>query len=96
MSESGPNADQLQDLFTYSLDMLAIARDGILTQVNPVWSATLGWSGEQLTAAPLIDFVHPDDVDSTQEQLRHVAAGRSTTTFRNRVRHLDGHYLVVR
>jgi len=53
-------------LFDYSLDPLCIAGfDGYFKQLNPAWSNTLGWTTEELLAQPYVEFVHPDDRETT-------------------------------
>ena len=55
--------------------MLAIADyQGQFKQVNPSWRRVLGFTDEELKAQPLLQLVHPDDVQGTEEQwakLRH-------------------------
>ncbi|MEO7100950.1 MAG: PAS domain S-box protein [Luteolibacter sp.] len=60
-------AEQERDrLFDLSGDLLCIASfDGMLEQVNPAWTHCLGWSAEELTGRPSLDFVHPDDREPT-------------------------------
>ncbi len=53
-------------LFNLSGDLLCVANfDGRLEQVNPAWTRCLGWSAEELTGRPSVDFVHPGDREST-------------------------------
>ena len=54
------------DFFEFSNEMLCLAnQQGYLTRVNAAWTRTLGWSAEELTGRPYLDFVHPDDVAAT-------------------------------
>jgi len=61
-SASDQIGDQLaaQDgLWELSADLLATANTGgYLTCVSPSWEKTLGWSPEDLTGRPYLDFVH--------------------------------------
>ena len=71
--------------FTLALEMLAIADfSGMFKQLNPMWERTLGFSHDELTARPLLEFVHPDDRAATAEQLEALRAGASITYFENR------------
>ncbi|MDQ3336643.1 MAG: PAS domain S-box protein [Myxococcota bacterium] len=84
---------QLQRFFALSLDMLCIAGlDGLFQSVSPSWTKILGWSAEELCAAPWLDFVHPDDVQATLDAGRKLGAGATVTTFANRYRCRDGAY----
>ncbi len=67
--------------------------DGTLQRINERWSATLGYSEEELLSRRLIDFVHEDDVAST---LAAAAKLRKTSSevaqLTNRFRCADGSY----
>jgi PAS domain S-box-containing protein len=79
--------------FTLAVDMLAIADfAGTFKQLNPSWERTLGFSHEELTARPLLEFVHPDDRPATGEQLAALRAGAPITYFENRFASKGGGY----
>lgn len=80
--------------FELSVDMLCVAGfDGVFQLVNPAWTATLGWTAEELTRRPYIEFVHPDDRGPTvAEAERLVATAGTTFSFENRYRCKDGSY----
>ena len=83
----------LDQFFTVSLEMLCIAGfDGYFKRLNPVWHTILGYSTEELCSRPFLDFVHPDDRESTVAEAQHLAAGRLTIRFENRYRCADGSY----
>lgn len=82
-----------ETFFDQSLDMLCIAgTDGYLKRVNRAFTRTLGWTAEQLLAQPLIEFIHPEDVDRTLLELERLSTGIPTTSFDNRYRCADGSY----
>lgn len=80
--------------FDVSIDMLATAdSNGYFLRLNPAWTKTLGWSVDELTARPFIEFVHPDDLAPTLAAYAlQVDAGDSVFNFQNRYRHRDGSY----
>jgi len=82
------------DFFEFSNEMLSWANaQGWLTRVNSAWTKTLGWSAEELTARPYIDFVHPEDREATLKEAELLAGGdHETIWFENRYRHRDGSY----
>ncbi len=83
----------LEKFFNLSIDLLSIAgTDGYLKKVNPAFERTLGWSQKELLSRPFIDFVHPDDVTATLNELCKLATGIPTISFENRYRCLDGTY----
>ncbi|HEY9711126.1 MAG TPA: PAS domain S-box protein, partial [Oculatellaceae cyanobacterium] len=79
--------------FNLSLDMLAIANDdGYFTYLNPAWERTLGFTLEELKAQPFIEFIHPEDVETTQAEIEEHRKGIHITQFENRYRCKDGSY----
>lgn len=80
-------------LFDLSLDLLSIANfDGWFTHVNPAWTRCLGWTAEELTGRPLIDFVHPDDREATLSARSRILPGRPLRDFENRYLCKDGSF----
>ncbi|MCF8357740.1 MAG: PAS domain S-box protein [Prolixibacteraceae bacterium] len=77
--------------FNHSVDMLCIAGfDGYFKVLNPAWEKTLGWSKEELLSRPWNDFVHPDDVDATNNIKSTIVDGRIAYQFVNRYVCKDG------
>ena len=89
---SQPSAARIERLFEMTSDLLAtISLDGYFTLLNPAWEKLLGWSREELQAAPLQEFMHPDDVEETLTLMRACEGGeQQLETFNNRYRHRDG------
>ena len=89
-----PRSDRELDLFfRLSRDLLAIADfDGYFKRVNPAWEQALGWTPEELQSRPYLDFVHPDDRESTLAEAAKLTTGAVTITFENRYRSKDGSY----
>jgi two-component system, sensor histidine kinase and response regulator len=86
--------EELDQLFTLSLDMLCIAGfDGYFKRINPAWEGTLGIPKEDLLSRPYIEFVHPDDREATINEARKMDQGELTISFENRYRSADGTYL---
>jgi len=84
---------ELDRFFSLSLDLLCIAdAEGRFIRVNPAWEEALGRPAEEMTSKPFIEFVHPDDVEATIAETRHLAGGAATRHFENRYRHKDGSY----
>ena len=93
-SGGGGRRQRLERWAELSQDLLfTINAEGYLTELNPAWEATFGWSREELMARPLIDYIHHADIDQTAAQLERVHDGDPLiTTFENRFQCSDrGH-----
>ncbi|MCB1086297.1 MAG: PAS domain S-box protein [Verrucomicrobiae bacterium] len=79
--------------FEASLDLMCIAGfDGIFKRINQTWTKVLGWTEKELTSAPYLDLVHPDDIESTKSIADQIAKGGEIIHFENRYRCRDGSY----
>ncbi len=77
--------------FENSVQMLCIAGlDGYFRRVNPAFANTLGYTRDELISRPLIEFVHPDDVEKTVRELEGLGSGRDSISFENRYLAKDG------
>lgn len=94
MAKSKKKTDDVMELFFgLALDMLCVAGfDGYFKVLNPMWTKTLGWTDEELRAKPFLDFVHPDDKQSTQEAAAALGQGSNVISFANRYKCKDGSY----
>ncbi|MEQ8786922.1 MAG: PAS domain S-box protein [Pirellulaceae bacterium] len=82
------------DFFDFCSEMLCVAdHRGFFTRVNSAWTRNLGWSEEELTSRPYIEFVHPDDVEATLREATLLQTDSyETVHFQNRYRSKDGSY----
>lgn len=89
-----PPPGHVARLFERAPDLLATAdRRGYFTCLNPAWAETLGWTVEQLTAEPYLNFVHPEDVEVTcREIARATGPEPYRTSYESRLRTREGVY----
>ena len=85
---------QLDQFFRLESACLCVATaDGRFTRVNPAMTLILGWSAEELTSRPYVDFIHPDDQDMTRAKTVSLQSDTQITrSFLNRYLCKDGSY----
>ncbi len=99
-SFSGP-ADQdysgmLQGFFDVALDLLCIAdTDGNFLKVNRAWGEILGYDPAELERRQFLEFVHPDDLETTLEAMAALGKQEQVVNFINRYRCKDGNYRYI-
>ncbi len=82
-----------ENFFKLSVNMLCIAgTDGYFRKLNPAFSKTLGWTDEELMAKPFLEFIHPDDIQSTLDEIEKLSKGATTIKFENRYLCKNGSY----
>lgn len=88
--------DKLETLFNLSIDMICVAgTDGYFKKINPAFSVTLGWTIEELLAKPFFEFIHPDDVTATSNEIEKLSHGKKTVGFENRFKTKNGDYIAI-
>jgi two-component system, NtrC family, sensor kinase len=83
----------LEKFFTLTLDMFFIVGfDGYFKQLNPMCEKTLGYTTQELLNQRWMELIHPEDQQSTLEQLHKLTTVTSTVQFETRYRCKDGSY----
>ncbi|MGV3572568.1 MAG: PAS domain S-box protein [Ramlibacter sp.] len=72
--------------------MAVLGRDGYFADVNPAWTATLGWTEAEIKARPFDSFIHPDDMAASLGAFDRIRQGKSIIRFENRYVCKDGSY----
>jgi PAS domain S-box-containing protein len=73
-------------------DLQVIAEsNGYYRWVSPTFELILGWTMTEMLSRSWIDFVHPDDINSSITEETSLLGGK-TAEFENRYRHKDGSY----
>ncbi|WP_169303277.1 PAS domain S-box protein [Pedobacter cryophilus] len=85
---------EYQHFFNNSYDLSCIANvQGYFEILNPNFEKVLGYSEKELLEKQFFNFVHPDDLDSTLQEIEKLKSGAVTVNFMNRFRKKDGGYL---
>ena len=85
---------QYEHFFNKTQDFACIANvQGYFEIINANFEKVLGYSEKELLGNQFLNFVHPDDIDSTLKEIEKLKAGAVTINFVNRYRKKDGSYL---
>jgi len=76
VKDDGSKIPILVNSSTFPRSPFVFGKDGELIQVNPAWHDMLGWDFDELRSVPFANFVHPDDVQATEDEFRIVIRGR--------------------
>ena len=80
-----------QRIFDTSQDLiLVVDRHGTFLRVSPSSMTILGYPPEQMIGRSAQGFVHPDDLESTRDDMRLARRGRLPRNFQCRYLHRDG------
>jgi PAS domain S-box-containing protein len=83
-------------IFETSLDLILVTdRRGQFIEVSPSAKTILGYDIAEMIGHLGVDFIHPDDLDPTREEMRLARRGRNTRNFECRYIHKDGHAVTL-
>ncbi len=89
-------AEELEAFFSVNLDLLCIADlQGNFIKTNKAWSSILGYSSDELNKRKFLEFVHPDDLQSTLNAMSNLSKGEEVLNFVNRYICKDGSYRYI-
>jgi PAS domain S-box-containing protein len=88
--------EERQRIFETSQDLIFVTDNaGNFIQVSPSSIAILGYDPSEMTGQSAIGFIHPDDLESTREEMRAARRGLKMRSFEARYRHKDGHTVLL-
>jgi PAS domain S-box-containing protein len=83
----------INNFFEQPLNLNLIADfDGKINRANSAWEIVLGYKKHDITGSNFFDFIHPEDIAPTIEEMKKLQKGISTLHFENRYRHKNGKY----
>jgi PAS domain S-box-containing protein len=65
---------------------------GTLQRISPSWSQLLGWTENELKSKPFLEFLHPEDVETSTGIFKSLTEGMKVLTFENRIVSKAGAY----
>ncbi|GAB3518853.1 PAS domain S-box protein [Emticicia fontis] len=90
--------EELKDyetLFNLSKDLICVVEDAHFKKINPAFKQTLGWTTEELLTKPIQDFIHPDDLEYSRDQLKDISNKVGTVSVNNRYLTVNGDYKLL-
>jgi PAS domain S-box-containing protein len=89
-------AQERDRIWKLSQDLLMVTDlSGKVVDINPAWSATTGWSADELVGGTAEWLIHPDDHDHSFLDFVNEAAANGAPHFQMRILHKDGSYRLL-
>lgn len=86
---------QIQLLFDISHDLVIIANfEGYFKKINPRFQEILGYRLSEILSQKFLNFVHPEDLELTQRELKKIIELKESVHFINRYKAKNGEYRV--
>ena len=86
-----------QRIFDTSLDLILICdKRGTLTRISPSAKAILGYDPTEMSGHSAREFLYPEDLDNTREEMRRARRGGEIRNFECRYVNRDGHVVPLR
>ena len=88
--------EERQRIFETSQDLILVTdTQGTFVQVSPSSTAILGYEPAEMIGHSAVEFIYPDDLDSTREEMRSARRGRHMRNFETRYVHRDGRVVTL-
>ncbi len=89
--------EELENFFNITPSLMCIVGlDGNFVKVNKYWVGLTGYSVEKLEVKNFLDFVHPDDIESTKQVMGELGKENSEVEgFVNRYKDINGDYRYI-
>jgi PAS domain S-box-containing protein len=88
--------EERQRIFETSQDLILVTDTrGNFVQVSPSAFAILGYRPDEMIGHSAVEFIHPDDLDPTRQEMRAARRGQQLRSFEARYRHKDGSTVIL-
>ena len=87
----GQEIEERRRIFETSQDLILVTdTKGSFVQVSPSSMTILGYRPDEMIGHSAVEFIHPDDLESTRDEMRSARRGRHMRNFETRYVHKDG------
>lgn len=94
LNQSLQKLEEYKHFFYNTHDFSCIANvKGYFEILNPRWENVLGYPEKILLEKPITEYIHPDDIQHTLQELEKFKKGVTTINYINRYRKQNGNYL---
>ena len=84
--------EERRRIFETSQDLILVTdTKGTFVQVSPSSMTILAYRPDEMIGHTAVEFIHPDDLESTRNEMRLARRGRQMRNFETRYVHKDGH-----
>jgi PAS domain S-box-containing protein len=88
---------ELNNFFFLSNDLLCLANnEGYFLKVSKAWEKVLGYTVEELTSEPFVNFILPEDLQKTSDEMQKLWKGLPVLGFINRYKCRNGEFRSLR
>ena len=88
--------EERQRIFETSHDLILVTDTaGNFIQVSPSAKIILGYDPAEMIGHSAVDFIHPDDLESTRNEMRAARRGNQLRNFETRYVHKDGNAVAL-
>jgi len=84
------------DFMDMLMDVICVVgADNRIQFVSASCERVFGYTPQEMIGLSILDLIHPDDLDKTQQNIHDVISGHPNTGFENRYIHKDGHVVHI-
>ncbi len=88
--------EERRRIFDSSNDLILVTDSkGTFIQVSPSVTAILGYRPAELIGHSAVEFIHPDDLEHTRQEMRAARQGRNKRSFETRYIHKGGNTVAL-
>ncbi len=96
ITERKRKEEEVQRFFNLAVDLFCISsKEGFMLRNSRSFNSTTGYSDAELHAVSFLDFIHPDDLAETMDEVDFILRGGTSRNFINRFRKKSGEYVTL-